>query len=197
MNNENIFRFIGLGLVLISFTISATFRRRAAQTGEEISTKEEGSLILTLRTIFGLGMWLSTLIYFINPRWLAWAQYSLSVEFRWMAAGIMTVCIPLFYWLFSSLDTNITRTVVTRQEHQLVTHGPYRWIRHPLYTIGAVFFLSLSVLAANWFLLILMLIGFSTIMARTPIEEAKLIERFGDEYRSYMEQTGRYLPKIF
>jgi protein-S-isoprenylcysteine O-methyltransferase Ste14 len=31
---------------------------------------------------------------------------------------------------------------------------------------------------------------------RTPIEEARLVERFGDEYRSYMQRTGRYLPKF-
>jgi protein-S-isoprenylcysteine O-methyltransferase Ste14 len=41
-----------------------------------------------------------------------------------------------------------------------------------------------------------MLITYSILNARTQIEEARLIERFGDQYRDYMKATGRYWPKI-
>jgi protein-S-isoprenylcysteine O-methyltransferase Ste14 len=196
MNTENIYRFVGLALVAASFSISAVHRRRAAQTGEEISAREEGSPILWLRTIFGLGLWLSTLLYFINPTWMAWAQFSLPSWLRWTGAGVMALCVPLFYWLFSSLGKNVTPTVVTRQAHTLVTHGPYRWVRHPLYTVGLLFFVGFCLLSASWFTLLMILGGMPILMARTPIEEAKIIERFGDEYIQYMQKTGRYLPKI-
>ena len=190
------YRFVGLIFVLASFSISVFFRHRAAQSGEEISAKEEGSPILWLRRFFGLGLWLSTLVYFINPKWMAWAQLSLPSWLRWTGAGLMALCLPLFYWLFSSLGKNITPTVATRQEHTLVTHGPYRFIRHPLYTVGLFFFVGFCLLSANWFILLILLGGMPILVARTPIEEAKLIERFGDEYRQYMQKTGRYLPKI-
>jgi protein-S-isoprenylcysteine O-methyltransferase Ste14 len=55
--------------------------------------------------------------------------------------------------------------------------------------------LGLVLAAASLSLLFATLAWFAAIGMRTPIEEAKLIERFGDEYRSYMRRTGRYLPR--
>jgi len=196
MVSESTFRFIGLALALIGFAISVYHRRQAEQTGEEISDKEEGSLILSLRKLLGLTMWLSMAAYFINPAWMSWSQLPLPLWVRWLGVALMALCIPLFYWIFSSLGKNVTKTVAIREEHSLVIHGPYRWVRHPLYTAGFVSFVGLSLLSANWFILLLILLTFAILLMRTPIEEAKLIERFGDEYREYMKETGRYFPKI-
>ena len=57
----------------------------------------------------------------------------------------------LFVWTFRSLGKNLTDTVVTRRQHTLVQHGPYRWIRHPLYSSAALLIAALSLIAANWF----------------------------------------------
>jgi protein-S-isoprenylcysteine O-methyltransferase Ste14 len=50
--------------------------------------------------------------------------------------------------------------------------------------------------AANWFLLLGGVLVFLLMVIRTSTEEAKLLERFGDQYRAYMAQTGRFLPKV-
>lgn len=196
MSLENRLRWISLILLMSGLGISIYFRRQADQQGGRVSPREEGSLLLTLRTIIGLGMWLSVLIFLVKPRWMAWSQYPAPTWLRWGALGLMALSLPFLYWLFRSLGNNITKTVSIRDEHQLVTSGPYRWIRHPLYTFGFVFFISFSVMAASWFMLLVMLIGFSIIAVRTPIEEAKQIEEFGDEYREYMRRTARYLPQL-
>ncbi len=196
MNTESSFRFIGMALALIGFAISVYHRRQAEGSGEEISDREEGSLILRLRKIFGLMMWLSMLVYFINPAWMVWSQLPLPLWVRWLGVALMSLCLPLFYWIFSSLGKNVTKTVAIREEHSLVVHGPYRWVRHPLYTGGFFFFIGLSLLSVNWFILVLILLTFAILLMRTPIEEEKLIERFGDEYREYMKETSRYFPKI-
>ena len=196
MDSESTFRFIGLALALIGFAISVYHRRQAQQSGEDISDKEEGSVILGLRKVFGLTLWLSMLIYFNNPAWMAWSQLPLPGWVRWLGVALMALCVPLFYWIFRSLGKNVTKTVAIREEHTLVVNGPYRWVRHPLYTIGFLSFVGLSLLTANWFMLLLILLTFAILFMRTPIEEAKLIERFGDEYRQYMKETGRYFPKL-
>jgi len=196
MGIDNIYRWMGWILVLSGLGISWIFRRRAEQSGEEISPQDKGQLLLTLRRIFGIGMWLSVLVFLINPRWMAWGQVLAPAWLRWATVGVMVLCISLLYWLFSSLGNNVTTTVAIRHEHTLVTSGPYRWIRHPLYTFGFLFFIAFSVMAANWFMLIVMLVSFAVIMARTPIEEQKLEETFGDQYRTYMQRTGRYLPCV-
>jgi protein-S-isoprenylcysteine O-methyltransferase Ste14 len=51
-------------------------------------------------------------------------------------------------------------------------------------------------LAANWFICAVLLVGYPILMRRTIIEEERLVERFGDQYRQYMGRTGRYLPKL-
>jgi protein-S-isoprenylcysteine O-methyltransferase Ste14 len=111
--------------------------------------------------------------------------------------GIGILCTLGIYWLFSSIGTGITPVSATRKEHQLSTRGPYRWVRHPLYTVGSTFIISFGMMADNWFIALLGVLAFIGMAIRTPKEEASLIEKFGDEYREYMKRTGRFLPKLF
>ncbi len=102
----------------------------------------------------------------------------------------------LAWWVFTSLGNNVTPSVVTRKNATLVMHGPYHWVRHPLYLMGALAYLGFALLAENWFLAILTVLAFTLLNLRLPKEEARLIERFGDEYRSYMQRTGKFLPRL-
>jgi protein-S-isoprenylcysteine O-methyltransferase Ste14 len=105
---------------------------------------------------------------------------------------------PAFiYWLFSTIGNNISPVQTTRSDHQLITSGPYRWIRHPLYTFGSILFIALTVLTGLWWLAVGMGIALPLLAWRTPREEAHLLAKFGDEYRAYMDRTGRYLPRFF
>jgi protein-S-isoprenylcysteine O-methyltransferase Ste14 len=53
-----------------------------------------------------------------------------------------------------------------------------------------------SIVTANWYLFLTSLLPFALLVARTRIEEEKLVERFGDEYREYMSRTGRFWPRL-
>jgi protein-S-isoprenylcysteine O-methyltransferase Ste14 len=55
---------------------------------------------------------------------------------------------------------------------------------------------AVSMIAANWFLLVMGVVLFCLLIIRTRIEEANLVARFGDSYRTYMDRTGRFLPRI-
>jgi len=197
MTNETIFRVIIFALPATGFTTSVYHRSRAARvSNERISRRAEGAPIMILLRLAGFSMWLSILVYAINPDWMQWSALSLPIEARWLGAGLSAIALPLIVWMFRSLGRNVTDTVATRREHALVQHGPYRWIRHPLYTFGALFFVGLNLMAANWFIALMSAVGLSILVMRTPIEEEALIERFGDEYRSYMKQAGRFLPRL-
>lgn len=196
MDNETIFHILAVVVMVASLSISIYYRRRANQLAGEVSLEEEGSLILNLRRLFGLMLWLSSLVYLINPNWMAWSSLPLPSWLRWLGAVLMVFCLPLIYWVFSSLDKNVTPTVVTREDHNLVTHGPYRWVRHPLYTVGFLLFTGLSLMAANWFIFTTLILGSFVLIERTSKEEELLTERFGDEYRDYADHTGRFLPRF-
>jgi len=86
--------------------------------------------------------------------------------------------------------------VVTRRAHTLVTHGPYRWVRHPFYDCAALLIVATSLVASNWFLMMTGGFVLALLVVRTRTEEEKLLARFGDAYRSYRERTGRFLPNL-
>lgn len=195
--NENIFRILAAVILFTGIGISSYFRRKADRdTGETISRKVDGTPMMTLIRIGGLFLWLSPLVYLINPAWMAWSKIGLPDWVRWLGVVLGILCVSGIYWLFSSIGSGITPTSATRKEHQLVTSGPYRWVRHPLYTVGSAMFIAFGMMADNWFIALLGILAFIGMAIRTPKEEANLIEKFGDEYREYMKRTGRFFPKI-
>src|SRR5262249_25051025 len=151
---------------------------------------------MTLIRIGGLVLWLSPFVYLINPGWMAWSKVGLPGWMRWLGAGIGSLCVIGIYWLFSSIGSGITATSAKRQQHTLVTSGPYQWVRHPLYTVGSSLFIAFGMMADSWFIAALGGLAFIGMAIRTPKEEANLIAKFGDEYREYMKRTGRFFPKL-
>jgi protein-S-isoprenylcysteine O-methyltransferase Ste14 len=196
MMNDNDFRLAAVAIFLAGAGISTYFRGKAdRESGETISPRAEGLPIMIALRVFGLALWLGVFAYLINPSWMSWSQIGLPAWLRWLGAGLGALADLFAYWVFSNLGTNVSPTVATRKQHQLVTSGPYRWVRHPLYTMGMISYLSFALLAANWYVAILAVVTFIILLIRLPKEEAGLLERFGDEYRQYMDRTGRFLPK--
>lgn len=190
------FRYFALAIFVVGVLVGGYYRYKAEKAGEPISWNEEGAVVMVLLRVFGVIGWLSVLTYLINPAWMNWSEMPLPDGARWVGVGTGIVSVPLLYWLFKSIGRNITQSVKTRKEHQLVTSGPYRWVRHPLYSVGTLLFLSFALMASNWFIALSSLLGLVMLMVRLPKEEQNLIEKFGDEYKNYMKRTGRLIPKI-
>jgi protein-S-isoprenylcysteine O-methyltransferase Ste14 len=106
------------------------------------------------------------------------------------------ISIPLIAWVHWTLGRAFSKSLTIQESHQLVTTGPYRWIRHPMYTIFIFYFLSLFLISTNLFLLITWIIMVITFIIRIPKEEQMLIDQFGDAYRQYMQRTGRLFPRL-
>jgi protein-S-isoprenylcysteine O-methyltransferase Ste14 len=82
-----------------------------------------------------------------------------------------------------------------RQEHQLVTTGPYAHIRHPIYAALDLFLTSIALVTAHAFLFAFLAVSVLDHALRIPREEQLMIERFGEEYREYTERAGRLFPR--
>jgi protein-S-isoprenylcysteine O-methyltransferase Ste14 len=196
MTDESIFRVVTATLFVSALLISVYHRHKADRASEKVSWRDEGLPIIVLLRLSGFAAWLSVFTYLLNPRWMQWSSLNLPDWLRWFGAALGVATLPLLYWVFISIGKNITPTVATRKDHQLVTGGAYAWVRHPLYSVGTLFFLALNLLVANWFVGLASIIGLTMILVRLPKEEASLIERFGDEYLAYMKHTGQLLPRI-
>ncbi len=197
MSTEQAFRWIFILVLVGAFSISGYYRRRARQSGDVIPRAREGKLSLALRLLFAAPLYLSLLAYMVNPEWMAWSSVPIPAWLRWAAAAVGLGMLPLLVWVFRSIGRNISETVLTKADHALVTQGPYRWVRHPLYAAATAAFLSLGVVAANWFMMamaVAALLGVRLIVV--PREEAELTRKFGEAYREYRKRTGALLPRV-
>jgi len=194
---ETIFRVIFLLVFLTSVGISGFYRRRARESGEVIPRRAEGIIILFIRMTMALIVAVSFFAYVFAPSWLAWSSWTLPLWIRFLGVILTFLCVPAIRWMFVSIGNNISETVLTKRTHQLVMIGPYRWIRHPLYSFALLEMFALSLVASNWFLFIFPCI--LTIVFRLfviPREEANLVKLFGKQYEDYMHHTGTLFPLI-
>ena len=136
------------------------------------------------------------MVWTVDPGWMAWSSVSLPAWLRWSGVGVIAIACGLLVWTLRCLGKNLTDTVVTREKHTLVMHGPYRWVRHPFYDSAVLLAVAVSLIAANWFLFVTCVVLFCLLIIRTRTEEENLAARFGDSYRAYVKRTGRFLPRI-
>jgi len=190
------FRIALLVIMVLTMSVALYHRLKAAAAGERISHKEEGYAFAIVLRLAGLALWLGTLAFLIYPPAVAWATIPVPDWLRWIGVAIGLCCPMLMYWTLSSLGKNLTDTVVVRSNATLTTHGPYRWVRHPFYVTAATVMTAVTLLSANWLIGLSSLLVLSLLAIRTPKEERMLVERFGQEYRDYMQRTGRFFPRI-
>lgn len=194
---EQLFRILFIFIFFSTISISVYFRRKARRSGEAISRRSEGRPALLLRLILAILLYLPFFAYMLNPAWMAWSSLPLPGWLRWLGGALGLAMLPVVYWVFSSLDRNISETFLTKESHELVTHGPYRWVRHPLYSVATVEFISLGLLAANWLMLLMAILAIIALsLLVIPREEAELVNKFGEQYREYMRRSGRLIPRL-
>lgn len=198
MDLEYLFRILFFIVLALTFAISGTYRKRARDAGETIARREEGTTALLLRMAFALPLFAVLLLYIFYPNAITWSQVELPLWLRVLGSVLAIVCVPVILAVFRNIGVNISETVLTKSEHELVTQGPYRWVRHPLYATSLSLLLSLGLVAESWFVLAYAVVGIIVFrFVVIPAEEENLIASFGDEYRNYQRRTGAIFPRLF
>jgi protein-S-isoprenylcysteine O-methyltransferase Ste14 len=196
METETIFRMI-LPLLLIAFAVHRGYyvRRHGAETNT-LKKREEG-LPSKIAGLLGLAGFVTVLAYALSPNWLDWASLSFPNWLRWAGLGVALAGFALLQWAQTTLGKSWSDTPRMIKEQAFITGGPYRFIRHPIYMAFLLILGSTLLISANW-LIGLAWIGMTVleIASRIGFEEALMLEYFGDQYRDYMQRTGRLLPKF-
>lgn len=146
-------------------------------------------------------MWIATtilpLLSIFTPL-LSFADHALHpVAF---AGGLVSLAAGL--WLLhrshADLGSNWSISLEIREHHQLVSHGVYARIRHPMYTALFLQALAQGLLLPNWLAGPAYFVGFLLMFSlRVTGEERMMLERFGDEYRAYCGRTNRLIPGVW
>lgn len=115
-----------------------------------------------------------------------------------LGAGICVVGLTFRVWSIRMLGKFFTSRVEIQADHQVIQHGPYKWIRHPSYLGSWVMFLGISVMFQSHVGFLVTLLGFYFVYQyRITTEEAALVQSLGKEYEDYREKTWKLIPYVF
>jgi protein-S-isoprenylcysteine O-methyltransferase Ste14 len=195
--SESILRIVLLVQVVVQSGLSLFFIRRSRAASSVFRRREEGVALLALVGASYLAYAGGIIAYLIEPAWMAWgAVADLPPWWRWIGVGPLVAGTVMAMWGLRTLGHNFAFSVSPQEGNALVRSGPYRWVRHPLYTAFFVQAVGVGLVMGSWFVGLMVVLLWGGLAWRTPIEEEKLIERYGDAYRKYIAVTGRFLPRL-
>jgi protein-S-isoprenylcysteine O-methyltransferase Ste14 len=119
---------------------------------------------------------------------------AVPVRVAGLAAGLVGA--GLITWASVRLGRFLVHSAAIGTDHVLVTDGPYRLIRHPVYAGYLALLLGAGVASATVSLLLIWPVSLLGIRIQLAAEERLLAARFGDEYDQYASRTGRLVPRI-
>lgn len=195
MKNELIYRIAFGVLWLVYFTVRISFQRKVRDAGKQYTRVNEKQESLFFR-LFALA-YLLLAFYFLTP-WVDFAHIPFPAWLRWTGAGVTVAGIAFFSWTHAVLGRNWTAVLALAADHELVTAGPYKRVRHPMYSAFYLIGLGFLLLSANGLPAGIYLVTLTVMVAaRVKAEEQMMLERFGESYREYMHKTGRLLPRFW
>ena len=170
-------------------------RRQTRMKLERVDWSERTLLVLMFVSMFFI-----PLVYTFTSR-LDGADYRLPREARESAGGVGMIILAMAVWLFwrshADLGRNWSPSLELREGHELVTEGVYRSIRHPMYASMWLWGVAQALLLQNWIAGWVSLVMFMPLyLLRVPREERMMLDEFGEEYRAYMDRTGRVIPRL-
>lgn len=183
--------FIELAAISI-IRILSTNKYRKLKTREDRTTQ----LDLSLLALSGASLILP--FFYLFSSWLDFANYTLPNWLGWLGAVLFAAVAGLLWLTHQALGPSWTPILGLRENHQLVTGGVYKYIRHPTYAAHLLWAAAQPLLLHNW------IAGFSFLVVALPqyllrvaAEEEMLLDNFGEEYQDYMGSTGRIFPRKF
>jgi protein-S-isoprenylcysteine O-methyltransferase Ste14 len=184
---------------VLAAAIAASATRRAARRhgGSLNQLTHEVPGLLIVRAALGLIFYAALISWMFGFRAAAWTYFPVPATVRWLAVVMLAPAIALLAWSFRTLGESYRGGVGLYDAHELVTTGPYRLVRHPIYLSFVAVMLLVLVLSANWVLgLSGLLLVVSIAAARIATEERQLLDRFGPAWEEYRTRTGRLFPRL-
>ncbi len=183
MSTESIFRIAFWLLFGGLIVMQVYFASRVRHAGERVradrnAIAREGWGYAVVRTVASLALISFLVLYAFSPGWLGVLSVPLPDWLRW--AGVVLGCtsFALYAWAQAILGKAWSPHLQMRQQHYLVTTGPYAYMRHPIYAAYIVFMTSIALLTANWFFIALLAVSVVVLGLRIPKEEKKCSSRY-------------------
>jgi protein-S-isoprenylcysteine O-methyltransferase Ste14 len=161
-----------------------------------VERRQRGTLELVLLTI-GWTAFLVLLVWIATPLF-SFADYPLHAVPLAVGSVLLAIGLWLFYRSHADLGTNWSITLELREQHQLVTHGIYRRLRHPMYAALLIYSVGQALVVPNWLAGPSYAVAMVLLIAlRVRPEERMMLEKFGTDYEKYKAGTKRLIPGVW
>lgn len=114
---------------------------------------------------------------------------------RWIAAVCAVICLLLTSVCWSRMGTRWRMAVSLKGEEELITDGPFRLVRHPIYALSMLLMICSAIVVPTLPMLAVAIVHLVLTQLKARNEENHLLTVHGDVYRRYLAQTGRFFPK--
>jgi protein-S-isoprenylcysteine O-methyltransferase Ste14 len=115
----------------------------------------------------------------------------------WLGAAVTVAGLLFAIWAREHLGRNWSRSVTIKQDHELITSGPYAVVRHPIYTGILAGFIGTAIALAQVRGLIALVLIFIALWLKLRMEEQWMRSQFGESYATYSHQTSALVPYLF
>lgn len=143
------------------------------------------------------GLILLILIMFTSLGGYAKSLYEFNTLNNIVGALLFAFSLVFRIWAHIVIDRSYSPTLEVRDDHRLVKHGPYKYIRHPIYTGTIIAVIAIPIFTSSIVGFVLALLSIPLFEHRIKNEEMMLIEEYGDEYREYQESTWKLVPWVY
>jgi protein-S-isoprenylcysteine O-methyltransferase Ste14 len=115
----------------------------------------------------------------------------------WLGAIITAGGLLFSIWARLHIGQNWSGTVTIKEDHELITTGPYTYVRHPIYSGLLLAFIGSATASGQVRGLFSVLLVFSSLWYKLRQEERWMREQFGDAYRMYSQRVAALVPFLF
>lgn len=171
------------------------WRISAAHVKAVVRSESVGS-----RALHIVPLWIAGLLIWISPRhlhahtwWLERVIRADLVNF-YCALSLVVAGLGFGIWARVVLGHNWSGTVTVKQDHELIQAGPYRWVRHPIYTGLLLALLGSAIARGTPAGLLGVLIAFGALWRKLRLEERFMNDTFGERYQAYRARTRTLIP---
>ncbi len=180
-----------LGVIYVVSELGLGWNKRAAAGAARV--EDRGSLRLLWVVVL-----VSVTLAFNLAYQLPQADMNAGPLLRVLGIATFVAGLLIRWYAIVRLGRFFTVNVAIATDHRLIDTGPYRLVRHPSYSGALMAFLGLGLCLANWASLAVIVVPiFMVFLRRMHIEEAALLQAFGDQYRAYMRRTKRLIPSVY
>ena len=134
-----------------------------------------------------------------HPALALFFKFLFRHSFGFTVVGPVLTILGLFgaIWARIYLGRNWSEYATYKDNHALVTKGPYRFVRHPIYSSMILMLIGTTLYYGSWFVCIVLVIAAIALILRIRQEEEIMIKLFGEKYTDYMKRTERLIPLIY